>query len=142
MSENEAMDGPHTHRMDAPSDVTSWTVIPTTRNVVNDGGGGMTLRDEWWHIPTFVVEAIEADAARAEAPRADANLREALKAVFHVAVQPFNPMQDEAPESWWDEKAEQVGALLTRPSSESRGDAEGLDVERLTTAIRNLYDRP
>ena len=53
------MDAPNTHKMDAPSDVTSWTVIPTTRNAVNEDGRGMNLRDEWWHIPTFVVEEIE-----------------------------------------------------------------------------------
>jgi len=50
-------DGPNTYKMPAPSDVTSWTVIQTTRNVVNDDGRGMTLRDEWWHVPTFVVRA-------------------------------------------------------------------------------------
>lgn len=55
----ETMDGPNTHKMDAPSDVTSWTVIPTTRNVVADDGRGMTLRDEWWHVPTFVADAIQ-----------------------------------------------------------------------------------
>ena len=62
-----AMDGPNTHRMDAPSDVTSWTVIPTTRNVVTDDGRDMTLRDEWWHVPTFVVDEIER-AVRAATP--------------------------------------------------------------------------
>jgi hypothetical protein len=65
------MDGPNTHRMDAPADVTAWAVIPTTRNVVTDDGRNMTLRDEWWHIPTFVVDEIERAAlaaARSEAP--------------------------------------------------------------------------
>ncbi len=57
-----ATDGPHTYKMDVPSDVTAFAVIQTTRNVVNDDGRGMTLRDEWWHIPTFVVDAIEAEA--------------------------------------------------------------------------------
>ena len=53
--------GPHTHRMDAPHDVTTWTVIHTTRLVVADGGRGMVLRDEWWELPLFVVAAIETE---------------------------------------------------------------------------------
>jgi hypothetical protein len=55
--------GPYVHRMDAPSDVTGWAVIKTTRQVVKDDGRGMTLRDEWWEVPTFVVDAIEREAA-------------------------------------------------------------------------------
>jgi hypothetical protein len=71
-----AMYGPNTHKMDAPSDVTGWAVIRTTRNVVADDGRGFTLRDEWWHIPTFVVDEIERTAPR------PSSLRDRLRSWF------------------------------------------------------------
>lgn len=67
----EMQRGPNTHRMDAPLDVTTWTVIRTTRNVVNSDGTGMEQRDEWWEVPSFVVAALAAPSTpEPSAPRA------------------------------------------------------------------------
>jgi len=75
--------GPNHHRMEAPNDVTMWTIIRTTREVVTDDGRGMTLRDEWWDVPTFVIDAAVA-AGVTLAPTPPDALREAARA----AVEP------------------------------------------------------
>ena len=54
-----SMDGPNSHKMDAPYDVMNWTVILTTREVPTADGRDMETRNEWWHVPTFVLEAAE-----------------------------------------------------------------------------------
>lgn len=122
MDDTPMQRGPNTHRMDAPADVTEWTVIPTTRNVVTDDGRGMTLRDEWWEVPSFVVAEIErTDATPASEPPAD--LRAALDFLRKrlVGTPPNVDMEDAYMASLLDE-AEAVGrAALSgdRPSPEA-----------------------
>jgi hypothetical protein len=80
----ETQDGPNTHKMDAPSDVTNWTTIKTTRPVVTDDRRGMTVRDEWWHVPTFVVAALRSQPI--QEPRPD--LRERFDDIIRRLDEP------------------------------------------------------
>lgn len=134
----EMMGGPNTHKMDAPSDVTSWTVIPTTRNVVADDGRGMTLRDEWWHVPTLVVEEIERTAAALSTTPAPLDV-ERLAALIHDAMpdehnwRPYFQRVDE-PDGWSLEirraLSERIASAVIAGSEPATGHvAGGLPVE-------------
>ena len=117
-----AMDGPNTHKMDAPFDVTSWTVIPTTRDVPSDDGRRMEPRNEWWHIPTFVVEAIEDAALRDTGPRPDNGIDAAFAFLRKrlVGTPPNVDMEDAWMASLLDE-AEALARLST-PRTETPDD--------------------